>query len=225
MCQIKSGIVLKDRVFCPLDYDSHEEMIKELGLDDKTTSPNFVRVEIVPKDGNIFNHKLNNWELQVDQDFKPDWFSKKFAEAEMKKELEKWWEERFIISGKIEKIDKGRWYLGGSAQVGSISGSAKVGNISDSAKVDYIYGSAQVDYIYGSAKVGSISGSAKVDYIYGSAQVGNLKGRAILCVFGEKVEYKKIEENGMAILYYKQNPEIVVANKNMKLINFEDKAK
>ena len=198
MCQIKSGIVLKDRVFCPLDYDSHEEMIKELGLDDKTTSPNFVRVEIVPKDGNIFNHKLNNWELQVDQDFKPDWFSKKFAEAEMKKELEKWWEERFIISGKIEKIDKGRWYLGGSAQVGSISGSAKVGNISD---------------------------SAKVDYIYGSAQVGNLKGRAILCVFGEKVEYKKIEENGMAILYYKQNPEIVVANKNMKLINFEDKAK
>ena len=98
MCQLKSGIVLKDKVFIPLDYDSHEDMIKELKLDDTTKEPNFVRVEIIPRDGDIFNHNLDNWKLKVDQDCKPEWFNDKFAEAEMKKELKKWFAERFIVN-------------------------------------------------------------------------------------------------------------------------------
>ena len=250
MCKIKSGIVLKDKVFMPMDYDSHEEMIKELGLKDNTKNPDFVRVEITPKDGNIFNHDLENWELQVDQDFKPDWFSKKFAEVEMKKELKNWWKERFIISGKIDKIDKGRWFLGGStqvknicgstqvknicgsAQVKNICGSAQVENICDSAQVKYIYGSAQVKnicgsaqvkYIYDSAQVKNIYGSAQVENIYDSAQVKNICGRALCAFTGDKATYKTIKENGVAILYYKDNPEIVVANKNIKLTQFEAK--
>ena len=59
MCQVKSGLVLKDKVFMPLDYDSHEDMIKELKLKDTTQSPDFVRVEIIPKDGDLFNHNLD----------------------------------------------------------------------------------------------------------------------------------------------------------------------
>ena len=58
MCNFKSALVLKNKIFMPLDYDVHEQMIKELGLDDKTSSPNFVRVEITPIDGDIFNHNL-----------------------------------------------------------------------------------------------------------------------------------------------------------------------
>ena len=68
MCQIKSGIVLKNSVYCPLDTDSHEDMIEELKLNDRTTEPDFVRVEIVPADGDIFNHTLENWKLKLDQD-------------------------------------------------------------------------------------------------------------------------------------------------------------
>ena len=33
MCKLKSAIILKDRVFIP-DYDSHDEMLKELGIKD-----------------------------------------------------------------------------------------------------------------------------------------------------------------------------------------------
>lgn len=33
MCQMKSAIILKDRVFIP-DYDSHSDMLKELGIED-----------------------------------------------------------------------------------------------------------------------------------------------------------------------------------------------
>jgi hypothetical protein len=208
MCKIKSGIVLKDRVFCPLDYDSHEEMLKELKLDDKTDKPDFVRVEIVPKDGNIFNHDLKNWVLKVDQDYKPEWFSEKFAEEEMKGALEVFFKERFITSGKIGEINQGRWFLGGSAQVKNICGSAQVKNICGSAQVENIYDSAQVKYIYDSAQVKYICGSAQVKYIY---------GRSVCCFTGDKAKWKTIKENGIVILYYKEYPEIIVANKEIKL--------
>ncbi len=205
MCEFKSGIVLKDRVFCPLDYDNHEEMLKELKLTDKDDNPNFVRVEIIPIDGNIFNHDLKNWKLRVDQDFKPEWFSEKFAEAEMKVALKEVFRERFINKGFIDKIGKGRWYLGGSARVEYISDSAQVKNIYGSAQVKYIYDSAQVEYIYD---------SAQVEYIY---------GRSVCCFTANTAKWKTIKENGVAILYYKDNPEIVVANKNIKLVIEGDK--
>ena len=33
MCQLKSGIILKNRVFVP-EYDSHTAMLEELGIED-----------------------------------------------------------------------------------------------------------------------------------------------------------------------------------------------
>jgi len=265
MCQIKSGIVLKDRVFMPLDYDSHEEMVEELKLNDSTKEPQFVRVEVTPKDGDIFNHNLKNWELQIDQDLIPKWFNKNQSEKEAKEKLKEWFETRFAI-GKVDRINKGRWFIGknaqvkyihgsaqveyirdsaqveyicgsaqvkyihGSAQVKYIHGSAQVEYIRDSAQVEYICGSAQVKYIHGSAQVkyisgsaqvGSIRDSAQVEYIYGSAQVENIKDRAVCCFTADTAKFKTIKDNGMAILYYKDNPEIVVANKKIKLIKIK----
>ena len=31
MCKLKSAIILKDRIFIP-EYDSHSDMLKELGI-------------------------------------------------------------------------------------------------------------------------------------------------------------------------------------------------
>ena len=238
MCQIKSGIVLKDRVFMPLDYDSHEEMVEELKLNDSTKEPQFVRVEVTPKDGDIFNHNLKNWELQIDQDLIPKWFNKNQSEKEAKEKLKEWFETRFAI-GKVDRINKGRWFIGknaqveniygsaqvkyiyGSAQVENIYDSAQVENICGSAQVENIYGSAQVEYICDSAQVKYIYGSAQVEYIYGSAQVENIKDRAVCCFTADTAKFKTIKDNGMAILYYKDNPEIVVANKKIKLIKIK----
>lgn len=52
MCQFKSAICLKDRVFVP-DYDSHSKMLEELHIEDDFVhaSKVFVRVELVPEDG------------------------------------------------------------------------------------------------------------------------------------------------------------------------------
>jgi len=118
MCQIKSAIILKDKTFCPFDYDDHSKMLEELGIKDNTKTPDFVRVEMNPKDGNIFNHDLDNWVLKVDQDFKPEWFSEKFAAKEMQRELKNWWQERFIFDDKSwKKLQGSKFYVKNSSVV------------------------------------------------------------------------------------------------------------
>ena len=55
MCKFKSGIILKDRVFVP-DYDSHTEMLEELGIADTQANAErlFVRAELIPVTYDVF---------------------------------------------------------------------------------------------------------------------------------------------------------------------------
>ena len=84
MCNLKSAIILKERIYCPLNHNHHSQMLEELNIKDTSCFPNFVRVEMTPIDYDIFNHDLTNWKLIVDQDFKPEWFDFNECEKRMK---------------------------------------------------------------------------------------------------------------------------------------------
>ena len=81
MCKLKSAIILKDRIFMP-DYDSHSDMLRELGIKDDYlgASKKFVRAESSPSDGNVFSD-IDSWEFRVDQDIRPDWFDEEKYKA------------------------------------------------------------------------------------------------------------------------------------------------
>ena len=114
MCEVKSGVVLPDKIVVPLDIDSHTEILESLGIRDSSPFPNFVRVECRPIDDDIFNHDLNNWYLSVDQDFIPEWFDKDKAERQFKEiYLPEFFEKRFIINREVDEIaaNSGRWFV------------------------------------------------------------------------------------------------------------------
>ena len=192
MCKLKSAIILKDRIFMP-DYDSHSKMLDELGISDDYlgASKKFVRVELSPKNGDVFTD-IDSWIFNVDQDIRPEWFSVDEYKPKMIEAVKEWAKTHIHIGVVSLKITAGENHyikdckgveiydsaqvknICGSAQVENIYDSAQVENIYDSAQVKYIYGSAQVENIYGSAQVENIYGSAQVKYIYGSAQVKNI---------------------------------------------------
>ena len=122
MCRFFSGIITKNKTIVDYDNDSHEFLIKKAGLKDTTRNPRFVRVELLAKDGDIFNHEIENWKLNVDQDFRPSWFEERWAEEEMRKEIKKLWDERFIINRRVKKITSGRWWLGLGGTIKDVSG-------------------------------------------------------------------------------------------------------
>ena len=195
MCKLKSAIVLKNRIFVP-DYDSHTKMLEELGIEDDylNASKTFVRVELSPKNGDVFSD-IDTWELNVDQDIIPDWFDKETYKPQIVDAIKGWAKDSIhigidnleISAGEIHYIKDctnvticgyAKANICGSSTVKNICGYSTV-NICDSATVEYICGYATVKNICGSSTVKNIYGystvnicdSATVEYIYGYAKV------------------------------------------------------
>ena len=148
MCGFFSCLVTKNDVLYDLNIDSHEDLIKKFNLHDNTTNPTFVRIECIPKDGNIFNHESTNWETRKDQDCIPDWFDIREVDKLVKKELKTVFKKLFVSKGSV-KIDNGRLFVNGSASV-IASGSASV-KAYESASVE-AWGSASVE-AYGESNI------------------------------------------------------------------------
>ena len=125
MCRLKSGILLRDRVYVP-DHDSHDQMLKELGIQDDYVgaSKKFVRFELSPKDGNLYTD-VNTWAMTVDQDIVPSWFDddREKYEGIMIDAVRRWAEEHIIKDGKHEKRE-GFYYLVNDAAI-TLSGHAQ----------------------------------------------------------------------------------------------------
>ena len=94
MCNFLSAIVTEHESFYDFDNDNHEALIKKHNLNDKTDYPYFVRLEYSPT-GDILDDKTP-WKLKIDQNLLPDWFSEKYALAEMEKIRELFYRERVI---------------------------------------------------------------------------------------------------------------------------------
>ena len=136
MCQLKSCLVLKDRVYCP-DYDSHQDMLDKLGIKDDYlgASKTFVRVELLPPDGmRSLMEPLDKWTLKVDQDVTPEWWNAEADRQRVEEAVEAWRREHVFAEGE-HSISTGIVYALSSATV-EAWGSATV-EAYDSATVVY----------------------------------------------------------------------------------------
>ena len=187
MCQLKSGIILKNRVFVP-EYDSHTEMLEELGIKDDylNASKTFIRVELSPTDGDVFSD-IDTWKLTVDQDIIPEWYDEDIYKPQVVEAVKEWAKDHIHIDVDGLKIATGRNHyikdckdvqICNNATVKNICGNATVENIYGNATVKYICDSATVKYIYDNATVENICDSATVKYIRGNATVKYIRGNA-----------------------------------------------
>ena len=173
MCQLKSCLVLKDRVFCP-DYNSHQSMLEELGIKDNYlhADKTFVRVEFTPPNNKSLIEPLDRWTLKVDQDVIPEWWDEK-ADRQRVEEAVETWRKGHVFTGGKHIVTTGTVYAYGDAEV-QVYNDAMV-KAHNSAKVE-AYGSAKVEAFdsvtveaYGNVTVKAYS-NAKVE-AYRNAKV------------------------------------------------------
>ena len=90
MCNFASFVITKGpKVWWLPKSDSHEKTIREYKLNaDGARGPNVVRVEIVPKNGNL-SLPLRTWEYKLDQDTLPSWYGAEECERACRVELKK----------------------------------------------------------------------------------------------------------------------------------------
>ena len=110
MCKLKSGLILKDRVFIP-EYDSHSDMLEELKIKDTKANAErlFVRAELSPKDGDVFS-PVDTWEFNVDQDIVPEWFVKEVDKERMVTAVKEWANTHIFVGVNNLKIESGKGY-------------------------------------------------------------------------------------------------------------------
>ena len=150
MCRFKSMILLKDRVFIP-DYDSHQDMLDELQIEDnrKNAESLFVRVELSPADNDVFSD-ISTWKYTVDQDILPDWYVEEVDKKRAIEATEKWAKNHiFIGQNNLKLKEGGKYYIKDCKNV-IVYGSTTV-NAWGSATVK-AWGSATVE-AWGSATV------------------------------------------------------------------------
>ena len=107
MCQLKSGIILKDYVFVP-DYDHHSNMLDELKIKDtkKNAETKFIRAELLPPNGDVFS-PVDDWVFNVDQDILPDWYVEEFDRDRFVVAIKKWADEHVHIGKNNLEIKSG----------------------------------------------------------------------------------------------------------------------
>ena len=191
MCQLKSGIILKNRVFVP-EYDSHTEMLEELDIEDDylNASKTFVRVELSPANGDVFSD-IDTWKLTVDQDIIPEWYDEDTYKPQVVEAVKVWAKDHIHIGVDTLKISAGKNHYIKDCKDVQICGNATVKCICGNATVENIYGNATVKCIYGSATVENIYGNATVKCICGNATVESAK--EISVIIGSKYGWNKKE--------------------------------
>lgn len=154
MCQLKSCLVLKDRVFCP-DYNSHQSMLEELDIEDDYlhASKTFVRVELTPPDNTkLLIEPLDKWTLKVDQDVTPEWWDEKADRQRVEEAVEIWRKEHVFTEGK-HIVTTGTVYAYGDAEVHVYNDATVIAYDSTIVKA---YGNAKV-YAFGKTTVETVS--------------------------------------------------------------------
>ena len=199
MCQLKSCLVLKDRVYCP-DYDSHQDMLDKLGIKDEYlgASKTFVRVELTPPDGmRSLMEPLDRWTLKVDQDVTPEWWDAEADRQRVEEAVEAWRMEHVFTDGE-HSVQTGIVYALGGATVEAY----------ENATVKAC-GSATVE-AYGNATV-KACGGATVE-AYGNATVkawGSATVEAFDRATVEAFDRATVEAFGRAIVVYPIKNKIV----------------
>ena len=174
MCKLKSAIILKNRIFMP-DYDSHSQMLEELGIKDSylNASKTFVRAELSSVNGDPFSD-IDKWALSVDQDITPDWFDVEDCEARMREAVKEWAKTHIYIGVDNLTISSGENYYIKDCHDVVVCGSAEIQRVCNFATIQRVYGSATIQYVGDSATIQNVYGSATIQNVCGFATIQNV---------------------------------------------------
>lgn len=144
MCMFKSMLLLKDKVFCP-NYDSHEDMINETGMEHGPMRENFVRVEITPPYDDL-TVPIDKWKYKVDQDYLPEWYVEEVDKPRCFDALKAWAVKHILVGQDVPEVKQGEFVVLVNCNTGIVKGTVKevlggtVQEVRDGGTVQAVWG-------------------------------------------------------------------------------------
>ena len=189
MCQFLSAIVLKDQILFDYWDDSHENILQKNNIKDDSINPQFVRVELLNKNNDIFDRDQENWNIKIDQDFIPDWFDKDKTQIKMRNVLKKVHVKVFLINDNIDKLNTNIRYCKNT----------------------------KINIMLGSSSVGEMWDSSSVGKMWDSSSVGEMWGSSSVKIYSKYSKIERQKNNSVIIDFTNKKPEIIIAHKNWNI--------
>ena len=180
MCMFKSMLLLKDKVFCP-NYDSHEDMINETGMEHGPMRENFVRVEITPPDDDL-TVPIDKWEYKVDQDYLPEWYVEEVDKPRCFDALKAWAVKHILVGQDVPEVKQGEFVVLVNCNTGIVKGTVQevlgggtVQEVWDGGTVQKVWDGGTVQKVWGGT-VQKVLGGGTVQKVWGGGTVQKVLG-------------------------------------------------
>ncbi|MFQ9901222.1 MAG: hypothetical protein ACLRWF_05855 [Ruthenibacterium sp.] len=178
MCMFKSMLLLKDKVFCP-NYDSHEDMINETGMEHGPMRENFVRVEITPPDDDL-TVPIDKWKYKVDQDYLPEWYVEEVDKPRCFDALKAWAVKHILVGQDVPEVKQGEFVVLVNCNTGIVKGTVqKVWG----GTVQEVHGGGTVQKVWGGT-VQKVWGGGTVQKVWDGGTVQEVRGGTVQKVRG-----------------------------------------
>ena len=174
MCMFKSMLLLKDKVFCP-NYDSHEDMINETGMEHGPMRENFVRVEITPPDDDL-TVPIDKWEYKVDQDYLPEWYVEEVDKPRCFDALKAWAVKHILVGQDVPEVKQGEFVALVNCNTGIVKGTVRevrggtVQEVWGGGTVQKVRGGT-VQKVWGGGTVQEVRAGGTVQKVWGGGTV------------------------------------------------------
>ena len=191
MCMFKSMLLLKDKVFCP-NYDSHEDMINETGMEHGPMRENFVRVEITPPDDDL-TVPIDKWEYKVDQDYLPEWYVEEVDKPRCFDALKAWAVKHILIGQEVPEVKQDEFVMLVNCNTGIVKGTVKevlggtvqkvrggtVQEVRDGGTVQEVWDGGTVQEVWDGGTVQEVRGGGTVQEVWGGGTVQKVWGGTV----------------------------------------------
>ena len=176
MCMFKSMLLLKDKVFCP-NYDSHEDMINETGMEHGPMRENFVRVEITPPDDDL-TVPIDKWKYKVDQDYLPEWYVEEVDKPRCFDALKAWAVKHILVGQDVPEVKQGEFVVLVNCNTGIVKGTVQkvwdggtVQKVWDGGTVQKVWGGGTVQKVWDGGTVQEVWDGGTVQKVWGGGTV------------------------------------------------------
>ena len=184
MCMFKSMLLLKDKVFCP-NYDSHEDMINETGMEHGPMRENFVRVEITPPHDDL-TVPIDKWEYKVDQDYLPEWYVEEVDKPRCFDALKAWAVKHILVGQDVPEVKQGEFVVLVNCNTGIVKGTVREVR---GGTVQEVRGGGTVQKVRSGGTVQKVLGGGTVQKVWGGGTVQEvLDGGTVQKVWGGTVQ-------------------------------------
>ena len=207
MCNFLSAVITKDQILFDYWDDSHENLIQKHHLDDRSINPQFVRVELLNKNDDIYDQNVDNWDLKIDQDYIPDWFDKDKSEIKMRKILKKVHHKVFLINININELTINIRYCKNST----------VNVMRRNSTVNVMRGNSTVNEMWENSTVNEMLGNSTVNEMLENSTVNVMRRNSTVKIYSKYSQIKSQKDNSIIVNLSDNNQQIILADKNWNI--------